>query len=93
MQGWPDELPLLINGTVDTGNNATTRYDWQLDLPVVLFSFGYCIVCLLILVQVGQTRPFNNRDDAFTSIENLSISMNVDGLVECVIIWNVRLDL
>jgi hypothetical protein len=54
LQGWPDELPLIINGTLDTGNNGAKEYGWQLDIPVVLFGFCFCITVLLILVQVSQ---------------------------------------
>jgi hypothetical protein len=31
--------------------NATFE-EWQLDIPVVMFGFGYCVTCVLILVQV-----------------------------------------
>ncbi len=36
------------------GENQTVQSEWQLDAPVVMFSFGFCIICLLILVQVYQ---------------------------------------
>jgi hypothetical protein len=56
LQGWPDELPLIINGTLDTGKNGAKEYGWQLDIPVVFFGFGFCITVLLILVQVSYRR-------------------------------------
>ena len=52
LQGWPDELPLIINGTLGTGKDGTTEYGWQLDIPVVMFGFCFCVIVLLILVQV-----------------------------------------
>jgi hypothetical protein len=60
LQSWPDELPLFKTGNpVDAGNlnekNVTFSSEWQIDAPVVIFSFGFCVICLLILVQVGQT--------------------------------------
>ncbi len=50
LQGWPEELPLIIPSE-ETGS-------WQLDIPVVMFGFGYCVTVLLILVQVSKIRPF-----------------------------------
>ncbi len=51
-QAWPEELPLIINGTLETGDDGSVQYGWQLDLPVVMFSFSFCVICILILVQV-----------------------------------------
>ncbi len=67
LQGWPeDELPLFINGTLDTGNHSSVQNGWQLDIPVVVFSFGFCVVCLLILVQVCETRAIDIQADVCT---------------------------
>ena len=73
MQGWPDKLSLIkaINETVDAGNDATGQYGWELDVPVVMFSFSFCVVCILILVQVD-----NNFTVDMQGYENTTESMS-----------------
>ena len=68
-QDWPDQLPLIkpINETVGAGQDATGQYGWELDVPVVLYCFSFCVVCILILVQVGQAYTAAMQGNANTT--------------------------